>query len=79
MGFNSRTEQTKDERLTTNATRTRLSLFGDRASRNQDAGAVETKPATPAGPTVTNDAIAAIRASFSEKRCKARRNVHIVP
>ena len=64
--------------MTTTTTRTRLTLFGDRPARNQDHSVLEAAPTSTTKPMVSDDAIAAIRASFSEKRFKARRSVHHV-
>jgi hypothetical protein len=64
--------------LTTTTTRPRLTLFGDRPSRSQDVLGIDTAPTAPAIHKATDDAVAAIRASFSEKRFRARRSVHHV-
>jgi len=64
--------------LTTTTTRPRLTLFGDRPARNDPLHDIDAERTSPAMQKVTDDTIAAIRASFSEKKFKARRRVHVV-
>jgi len=64
--------------LTTTTTRPRLTLFGDRPARNDLVHDIDGGRTSPAMQKVTDDTIAAIRASFSDKKFKARRRVHVV-
>jgi hypothetical protein len=58
--------------LTTINPRPRLSLFGGAPARDEDTRPASTRP------TMSEESIAALRASFSDKRAKARRSVHVV-
>jgi hypothetical protein len=64
--------------LTTTTTRPRLTLFGERPARNDLVHGIDAGSTPPGMRKANDDAIAAIRASFSEKKFKARRRVHIV-